>query len=333
MSRWLALGLLASCLLAGCGGGGAIEYAATVGDSRISVAEVDRWMLLLSPEHFVPDPPSYGKCVAHQLALEPESASSRADLKRECRQQYDQLRGRALSFLITSRWLVEEAASEGVRPTSGEVDRSIRSGGAPQFEGASAAEIRLAAEAALSATRIRAHLNARKVTETAIADYYRIHRARYFRPEQRETYIVEHVPTAAEAARFRSEVASGKRDIARLGLHEMVTEKHPAETVPGKRALARAIFTTRPGVLTSIFKFDRQYTFLEVRHVKKPFYEPLSEVSGSIHALLSSREQAAFTVLWRREWKARTDCLAGYMAPQCRQAPGDASSARLALPE
>jgi hypothetical protein len=322
--------LVASLVSSGCGSGSSGGLAASVGKSRVEIDTVSHWMSVLAPEHEVPDPPSYKKCVARQLALEPGSASSTNELKRECAQQYDQLRAKALTLLITSRWLTGEAAREGVRPSAAEVDQADAS----RFQDLSSADARFVAEAERSADRVRAKVIATTVSPAAVAGYYRRHRARFLHPEQRETYIVEHVPTAVEAARLRAAVVAGKKSIVRLGLHEFVTDEHPAETVPGKRALARAIFTARPGVVTPVFMFDRQYTFLVVKRVVGSFVDPLARVESAIHDQLAARAQADFLARWRREWRARTDCEPGYVVAQCRQyRGGESSPATLALPE
>jgi hypothetical protein len=317
--------------LGGCAGGGGTpeRVAARVGGTPIAPATVTHWMSVMAIEHLVPDPPSFSGCIAHeeQLALQ----SSKEALKEECLHEYDELRQRALALLISAQWLIGEAAEEGLSSTGREVARRQREGAVPPVlrnGGATAADARLAAQAELASTKIRQRLTSGepRVSRAQIANYYRRHIALYEHPELRDIYIVEHIPSAAQASRLRGEVAAGRRQLANVSLHEGVREQHPGETVPGRRALARAIFAARPHVLSSVLLFDRLPAFFEVTHITPAHVQPLAQVQHSIETLLAGEQQRAtlarFVAAWRARWTSRTDCSPGYVVQKCRQYKG-----------
>jgi foldase protein PrsA len=319
----------AAVVLAGCGGGGSGRVAVRVAGSPITAATVAHWMSVLATEHHVPDPPSYAGCVHRQEALALQSV--KAGLKEECRRQYGELRQRALDFLIAAHWLTGEAAAQGLHAGGREAAQRLQGGPKPsilQSGGTTAADERLAVEAELASAKIRQALVGRlpRSTHTQIAGYYHAHIARYKHPEVRDTYIVEHLSSMAQAARLRREVASGTRDIRNLGLREMVDEPHPVNAVPGKAALARAIFAARPHTVSSLLLFDREPAFFEVMHVTPGYVQPLAQVERSIEGQLAGELQrrtlSQFVGEWRRRWIARTDCKPGYVVQKCRQYRG-----------
>src|SRR5690242_15615781 len=105
--------------LAGCGGSAHDGVIVRVGKGAITEGELSRWIATMAPEHVAPDPPRYAACIAHQEAVSPQSV--KAELKEECQRQYQALRQQALDFLISSQWLIGEAASSGQKMSDDEV--------------------------------------------------------------------------------------------------------------------------------------------------------------------------------------------------------------------
>jgi DNA-directed RNA polymerase subunit F len=110
-------------------------------------------MVAMAPEHVLPDPPRYSACIAHQEALDPQTVG--AELKEECARQHQALRGRALSFLISSAWLIEEAAGRGLLPSAREVHRRLGETDKESSPGTSGADREFAAKAALAEAELR----------------------------------------------------------------------------------------------------------------------------------------------------------------------------------
>jgi hypothetical protein len=336
MRRGLIL-LILTAMITGCGRDSK-DPAIRIGTTQIDAREVKHWMNVLAPEHFVPDPPSYARCVAHQAALEPSLTFSAAEFRNECAREYARVRSRAIGLLITGHWLIGEAAREGLEPTHGEVKRWTLEGSHSSFQGDRPDDTRFVAEAELSAARIGARFKTTSVSAASVVDYYRRHPSHYTQPETREIAIAENFPTAAKAAEVKAEVASGRKRMLPISLHEPVWLKHPPEWAPGKRALARAIFAAKPHVLSAPLAFNGYYVFFEVTKIEKPFVYPLRVVKKGIETQLLAealaRKLAAFVSVWSREWRARTDCARDYVIVQCRQREGASmSNVALSLPD
>ena len=91
---------LAGAIFAGCGDDVPSNSVAKVGDSNITKAEFDRWLKNAASgqaqggQASIPDPPDFKKCVAGlKKQPAPQGAGKQSDpaLKKQCRQQYDQL--------------------------------------------------------------------------------------------------------------------------------------------------------------------------------------------------------------------------------------------------
>jgi hypothetical protein len=335
----LGLGILAVLAMAACGQGKptAPQVAAQIGDVAITTTAVAHWMRVLAPEHYVPDALGFRGCVERRKAIEPEAVA--APFRQECQSAYKALAHRATALLIVWRWAIDEARERGLSASEPELRRRLRSGPAPAAligGGGSSGDERLALEAESAAVRIRDSLAAGEapVTRRDIAAYYRSHIARYAQPEQRDIYIAEHIPTAEAAARLRGKIASGTLRIEAVALREAVSDRHPKGGVPGKLALATAIFTARPHVLSGLLLFDRQYAFFEVTRVTRASVQPLSRVERTIRASLARerrrRTLARFATAWQQKWVARTTCRAEYVVTQCSEYSGP--RARLAFP-
>lgn len=340
VGRQLLAGVVVSCalalsLLAGCGGGGAggaggaARVVARVGHESIDSSTVARWMSALAPGHVVPDPPSYSACAARRQSAQPEAIGS--VLVQECALEYEELRHRAVSSLISARWLTGEAREEGLRIDVGKADlrRSPIRGGK-----STAADARLAAEARLAAAAIANALRGRepKPTNAEVVRYYRRDVAGRVHPEVRRIYLAEAISSRAAAIRRRAEVLSGRLKMASAGIHETVERGRIPVQVHGEAALLRTIFATRPGVVSPVLPYNRQWAFVEVVHVTPAWVQPRSQVlslaqaRGAIEARLSSerarRALLSFVAAWRTKWMARTSCLPDWAVQKCRQFQG-----------
>src|SRR3954469_11849068 len=129
-----AAGLLATALISGCGNSVPANAVATVGDATIKKAEFDKWLRTASQgqarggQAAVPDPPTYSKCVsALKVQPVPKGAKAPTDaaLKKQCKQQYNQLKSEVMQFLIQAQWVQQEAASKDIKVSDAEVKRSF----------------------------------------------------------------------------------------------------------------------------------------------------------------------------------------------------------------
>ena len=83
------------------------------------------------PNAAVPDPePNYAKCVAAKRKATPAPAKGQpkvtdAQLKTQCKTEYEQLRNQVLQLLISFQWIQGEADAMDIKVTDAEVKKSF----------------------------------------------------------------------------------------------------------------------------------------------------------------------------------------------------------------
>jgi foldase protein PrsA len=318
--------LALAAIAAGDGGCGSDRNDVIV---RVSARTITRPMLhdrmsLIAPEHAVPDPPRYERCIAHAESLLP--GSIRAQLTEECAERYRELKHRALDALISAVWLINEASQSKIEISEREVDAKLEQS-ARAAAGARLADLRLTTEAQLASSRLRSALAQRQrhVTQVQIQRYYAQNIRRYERPERRFFDIVEHLPDE-RAARAVLRAAERRGRLAQKVIREHLDKPDLAEVIAPKRAIVRAIFKAKPHVLSGPVILNGLYAVFAVTQIRPGTRKPLQAVAGSIEAELAARQQrralVAFIAAWRARWRDRTDCSPGYVVQKCRQYMG-----------
>jgi PPIC-type PPIASE domain len=322
----LALAAIAACS-SGCGS------ARNDVIVRVSVRTITRPMLydqmsLIAPEHIVPDPPRYERCIAHAESLLP--GSIRAQLKQECAERYRELKHRALDALISAIWLTSEASQSKITISEHEVDaklkQSVRAGA-----GARLADLRLTTEAQLASSHLNSALTQRQrhVTQAQVQRYYAQNMRRYERPERRFFDIVEYLPDR-HAAQAVLKTTKRRGRLSRNVIHEHLDRLDLGQVSAPKRAIVRAIFKAKPHVLTGPVILNGLYAVFEVTQIRPGTRKPLQAVEGSIESEIAARQQrralVEFIAAWRARWRDRTDCSPGYVVQKCRQYRGPRTS-------
>jgi foldase protein PrsA len=280
-------------------------------------------MSIMASEQAVPDPPRYDACIAHEQTLIPQSG--RAGLREECEQQYRALKVRALGFLISTEWLLGEAAEQGLKVgDSAAKERQLER----RYARAEPDDVKFAVKAELAAAALRQRLRKAepKITLSQIMAYYRQHLRRFERPERRYFDIIERLPSEAAARRVMQ--VAGRGSLSRMAaVHESVDRPDPAEIAPKKRAILRAIFAAKAHTLVGPAPLNGLYSVFEVTRIMPHLLQPLADVRGSIETEISrdreDRRLARFVRAWRNKWLARTNCRPGYVVQKCKQYKGD----------
>jgi hypothetical protein len=134
---------VAIVVMSACGGSTGGAVVARVNGHAITRASLEHWTRVEAvlaydfrptkpvPKGVVPDPPDYANCIAylraHGSAPSHSAATpTTAQLKRQCRERYEQLQSHALNILITDYWTRGEAEARGVTVTEAEVGRTLR---------------------------------------------------------------------------------------------------------------------------------------------------------------------------------------------------------------
>jgi hypothetical protein len=244
-------------------------------------------------------------------------------------------RTRAIGYLISGNWAIEEAAKEGLAASPDVVKQwtderlYARSQSLLDAEkelpekGQDIQDVEFEAKVALSVARLRerAWNDVPISSQAEVRGYYEHHRKLFFH-ESRATYLNEKSRTRSSAIALAGKLGTGRRFTQRA-IFELVTEAFRAKKErQGAGDLARAIFAAqahRPG---GPVLYDRKWVIFVVTHIDRESLS-LAAVSDEIGARLRSAHQLqaleAFASRYRREWSARTICGTGFVAPGCSE--------------
>jgi parvulin-like peptidyl-prolyl isomerase len=354
--------------LAACGGipGNAVVQ---VNGSSITKDTFAHWMSVAATSSaggtgakpVIPEPPSYTACIAHLAATSPkpakgQSAPSTAQLKSQCATQYKSLQAETLGFLISSEWVLGEAASLGVKISDAEVKKQFEKIKTSQFpkaaefekflssSGQTVSDLLLRVKLNLISQKIQQKVAKQKgtVTQAQITKYYNENKSRFGAPEKRSVEIIL-TKTEAAAKSAKNEVQSGKSfsSVAKRVSIDPTTKKNGGllpEVVKGEeeKALDTAIFSTAANVLSGPVKTPFGYYVFEVKSISAGSQQPLSKVQSSIkQQLLAQQQQGALTKFikeFKKKWTAKTECRSGFVVADCKEykAPKTSSTAATA---
>jgi foldase protein PrsA len=248
------------------------------------------------------------------------------------------LHDQALDFLISSEWVVGEAAERGLAPSASEVEQHFDAkkhasfpGGETEFReflhqtGRTLADVTLEVKAELAAARLRARATSGDpaITRAETLAYYDTHKAQVTLSERRQVEATNR-KTEAMAEALRREVESGKKSFASVApLRDSVVRPPKLVSGPG---LERAIYSAKLDTIVGPVKQRVDYYLLEVTQIVPPHLESFAEVQSVIAKYLAAQRQqkalARFIAAWRQKWIARTSCSPGYIVQKCRQYDG-----------
>jgi len=295
----------------------------------------------------IPEPPAYTTCIAHLRAIAPkpakgQTAPTQAELKAECEQQYKSLQTEVLGFLISSEWVLGEAADLGVKVTDKEVEKQFATVKNEQFpkpaefekflksSGQTVSDLLLRVKLNLLSTKIQQKISKAKVniTQAQIEKYYNENKQHFGTPEKRNVAIIL-TKTEAQAKKAKQEVQSGK-SFASVAKTVSIdpTSKASGGLITGvvkgqeEAALDSAIFTAKTNVLGGPVKTPFGFYVYEVKSVTKGSQQTLAQAQSSIKQQLTSTQQSTaltkFVAGFKKKWSAKTDCRSGYVVMDCK---------------
>jgi hypothetical protein len=253
-------------------------------------------------------------------------------------------RQQALALLISSAWLAEEAAQEGLALSSGMLAHIVGKqegsapGGRAEFQATLAAsgetlsDVRLEAHAQWAASAFARRLaeTTRKrasalVTDEAVSTFYRSHIAQYSLRERRHYDLIESIPSRAAARALAARLGPGKR-FAAVASKELPFRPSSFNATGTERAVLQAVFKAKVGVLVGPTQLNHRYALFVLRRVEPARVQPLSEVRGAIERQLLVRDSreisAELVAVYRKKWTGQTDCQPGYIVQKCKQYTG-----------
>lgn len=357
-----ALGALvgAAATLSACGGGIPGNAVATVNGTAITRASFNHWIVVANNSAAaatpgakvppVPDPPSFSNCVAYHQRTDPKPpkgtpAPTAAQLRTECQQQYTNLSGQVMQFLISADWLQGEAADQGIKVSNGEIQRTFNQIKGQQFPSATQEHQFLASTGMTEQDLLfRVRLNALsnkiqtkvtntkgKVTNAQIATYYSQHKSQFGQPQRRDLRIVL-TKTVAQANQAKAQLAGGQSFKAVAGRFSIdPSTKSNGGVVLGvvrgqeEQALDAAVFSAPLHKLVGPVKTPFGFYVFQVEKITPASQQSLAQASDTIRGLLSSQQQQQalnkFVANFNKKWKSRTKCRTGFVTADCSNAP------------
>jgi foldase protein PrsA len=350
---------LVAATVAGCGGipGDAVVE---VNGTPITKAEFHHWLGVAAAASSAtaegaksaapaPEPPDYTACIEHLEATAPKPAKgkappSRSQFKSQCETEYTAYKQEVLDFLISTQWVLGEAAEQGVKVSAAEVKKQFETLKKEQFPKESAYKAYLARSGESEADlleRVKLQLLARKLqekvtkeakkkpTKAQIAKYFNEHKAQYGKPESRNLEIVL-TKGEAEAKSAKAEIESGKSfaSVAKAVSIDPLSKNNGGvlnEVTRGEeeKALSEAVFAAKVGVLSGPVKTPFGYYIFEVTKVNPASQESLAQAESAIAQSISSQSEqkalSTFVSEFRKKWTQRTECRAGFVVPDCKE--------------
>jgi foldase protein PrsA len=355
----LGAALCAGAGLSACGSGIPGDAVVNVGGTPITKSQFTHWMAIAAAgtaatepgkaKPPAPEPPDFTACIAHleQTAAKSSKGKSKPNpalYKSQCEQQYTAYKQEVLDFLISSQWVMSEAAEQGVSVSESEVKKQFDTLKSAQFPKEQAFKEFLAHTGETEADllmRVRLQLLARKLQEkitktgkktpskSEIEKYYNEHKSQYGKPERRNIQIILTKNEAgAKAAKAEIESGKGFATVAKSASIDPLSKTNGGslpEVTRGEeeKALDEAVFAAKAGVLSGPVKTPFGYYVFKVNKVLPSSQQTLAQAESTIHQQLSTqgsqKSLTKFVEEFRKKWMGRTECRGEFTVPDCKE--------------
>jgi foldase protein PrsA len=359
--------LAAALLVAGCGDDVPKNGVAKVGDHVITKAEFNHWLAAAARqqsqgepgkpagEAAVPDPPNFTKCIAEkQNQPVPKGAQKppAAQLKAQCKQQYDGLKQQTMQFLISAQWLQQEADKRGVKATPAQVQKTFEDQKKQAFpkekdyqkflktSGRTEADLLFQVKLSVLTNALQAKVTERTGTPSKqeISDYYDKNKKRFAQPESRDLLVV------LTKNQKKAEAALG--ELNKKKPWKAVVKKYSVDTaskaqggkLPGvtkgtqEKAFDTAIFSAQKGQIKGPVKTQFGYYVFQVTKITPASQQTLAQATETIKNLLKSQKQQKalndFVKDFQESNRDKTICAKGFTTEQCKNGPKPKTSAQ-----
>jgi foldase protein PrsA len=358
MSRILRTALpivAAAALIAGCGADVPPNGVAKIGDTVITKAQFSHWLDAAAHgsaapggKVVVPDPPTFAKCIANQQKQPvPQGAKkpTAAQLKLQCKQQYDALKQQVMQFLVSAEWIQQEAKKQNVKVSDKEVQKQFADQKKQSFPKASDYQkflkssgmteadllFRVRLDVVSNEVRTKVLKGNKKVTDAEISAYYNKNKNRFAQPERRDLEVVltRNKSKADEAKAALDSGQAFKAVAKKFSIDE--ASKAQGGKLPGvakgqqEKAFDEAIFGATKGQVVGPVKTQFGYYVFRVTKVTPATQQTLAQTKETIRNLLKSQnEQKAlnrFVTKFRKDYKDKTKCSKSYVIADCKNAP------------
>jgi foldase protein PrsA len=354
-TRFLLATAAAAVVVAGCGGGIPGDSVATVDGKSITKASYNHWLSIAAKSGgqtgaSIPKPPDFKECIAQKRKSLPKPAKGQptttdAQLKTQCKSEYDALRDQVLQLLISFQWIEGEAKKQDVKVTDAEVKKQFETQRKASFpkdadyqkflkqSGQSEADILQRVKLDLLSNKIREKITKGldNVSDAEITKYYNENKSRFAQPERRDLLVVL-TKTKAKADEAKAAIEGGQA----FGAVAKEFSIDPSSKAQGgklpavaegqqEQAFDKAIFSAKKGVLTGPVKTQFGYYVFKVTKVTPATQQSQQQASATIKQLLASQKQQkaldTFVKSFTKRWKDKTECRKGYQTTDCKNGP------------
>jgi foldase protein PrsA len=357
-----------AAVVSGCGNDVPAGSVAKVGDTTIEKSEFDKWIKSAAAgsaqggQAIAPDPPEFTKCVAakkKQPVPKGSASPSDASLKKQCKSEYDQLKGDVMQFLIQAQWVEQEADARGIKVSDQEVKNRLNEEKQRAFPGKKGEQryqqflktsgmseedilFRFKLETLQQKLTQKVTEKEAKVTDQDVEDYYNKNKKRFAQPERRDLNVVL-TKTKAKAQQAKSEIDGG-------GSFKTVSKKYSIDEASKQQggklpdvaegqqeaSFNNAIFSAKKGSLEGPVKTQFGYYVFEVTKVSKASQQSLEQSRDTIKNLLKSQKQQkaldAFIKDFRKRYKEKTVCADDFAVAECKNAPKEKTNTSATTP-
>src|SRR3954463_15366618 len=367
----LALGafFIAAIAVSACGGNNVPGNAvANVDGTLVTTQQFGHWLTVAAHSQnptggavSVPDAPTFAKCAAAKRKSQPAPAKGQkpptdAQLKAQCKQEYDGLRDQVMQFLISAQWIQGEADDQGIKVSQADVNKRFAQTKKQSFpkeadfqkflkqSGMTQSDIlcRVKLDALSSKIRDKVTKGKSKVTDAQITTYYNKNKKRFAQPERRDLKIVLTKTLAqANAAKKALEAGQSWKVVAKKYSTDQSTKNTGGQLLAvtkgqQDRTFENAAFKAPKNKVLGPVKTQFGYYVFEVSKVTPASQQSLSQAKATIKQLLASQNQQKalndFVKTFQKKWKDRTDCRKGYITQDCSNAPKPKKTASTATP-
>jgi len=353
--------ILCACALVGFGavvaacGGVPGNAVATVDGEAIDKTDFTHWMNVVAktsgqPGAAVPDPPTYAKCVAAKRKATPTPAKGQpkvtdAQLKTQCKTEYNTERDQVLQQLIAFKWIQGEADAMGIKVSDADVKKAFEEQKKQSFpkdadyqkflktSGYSQDDIMLRVRSDLLSNKIRDKVIKGKdnVSDAQIQAFYDKNKARFAQPEKRDLRVVltKNKAKAQQAMNALKSGQSWKKVAKQYSIDD--TSKANGGKLPAQakgtldKQLDDAVFAAKKGKLTGPIKTQYGYYDFVVEKITPASQQSLDQAKTTIKQTLQSQNQQkaldSFVKDFTKRWKEKTECSEGYKTPNCKNGP------------
>lgn len=291
----------------------------------------------------VPDPPNFTNCVANKRKTAPKK-SSVADLKKQCKTEWDSAKDQIMTSLIQTKWYELEAKDRGIKVSDAEVKQTFQPLKQQTFPKESEYKKFLESTGQTEADLlklVRNNIYKQKVEQQAakadqptnkeIENEYNKNKSRYAQPATRDLEVVFNSKKSKADEAAAALKGGQKFSVVAKKLSEDSASKQNGGKFPGvtkgqfEPSLDKAVFSAKDGVLVGPIKTQFGYYVFRVTKISAAKQQSLKEASPQIkQALASAGQQKSFGDFQKQfedKWRKKTKCADLYKMPLCKNAP------------